>query len=174
MENQEHIDLSNLNINDIDIHKADFIYDCGISLLKEIEDGNKVITTRSTLFIGYLLGLFTFYSKKITELNGFINIQTWIYIILCLICIITAITLFYICLIPKATTARTHPPKIFLKNETLTHKLELIKIGLCVNIQRSIDNSIKDQLIRHKVFKYSFALVLSSQLLFFIFIIFFN
>lgn len=135
--------------NDEKPEKIDFILNQGLGYLKEIEDGNALIASRSVLLLGYIVSIITYLfnyviSKDITD-----KVIFFTYCEIIIIYIIFSLLLIKKCLMPKSLPPIYNEPKNFLEKINYCTLVE-IKEAECENIQERIDKKLSDQKGRQK------------------------
>ncbi len=110
----------------IDKERISLAYDSGIAMMREINDGIKVINTRTTLLLGYLSAIVATLAPLLVK--GFFEsgaLYIWIVLATYLILIFVV---SYLLTSPSLTAPSYNEPRKFMKKELLQYDIKLIKL----------------------------------------------
>ncbi len=148
-------------IQGFDDEQIDIAYEHGVSHIKEISNDTRIINTRATLLLGYLIGAVVLLLSK--NLNpSILNIEIFGYSAVSII-VILYIAIIGVLVFAVVKPEKTFPiyiaPKHILANELLeystkkeaAHKTRLLKFSIIEFLQAGINNNIRKQNYKYKV-----------------------
>lgn len=172
------------NITSVDIslitdEKINFIYEQAIKYGKEIEESRKIVASRATLLLSYLIAASAWlFASALAKVNSN-NLADQFFIlnaglIISFYAVIVCAVAFFV-LTPKFRRSINNEPKNLLTKEVMNFNLTMIKFSEIENLQNRINVNYESQQIPFKILKYSIIgtiivpiiLVIPSYFLFF-------
>lgn len=153
---------SNITPADITLitdEKIDFIYEQAIKYGKEIEESRKIMASRATLLLSYLIAASAWlFGSAITKIKSDILTDQFFVLNAGLIIIFYTIiicALAFFVLTPRFRRSINNEPKNLLIKEVMSFNLTMIKFSEIENLQNRINANYEAQQIPAKILKYS-------------------